>query len=359
MSQLFCRTPFSTLELTADSIYTCCPGWLPQKLARAGTDPQKVWNGPVLQQIRASILDGSFRFCQPCCASLSRVRGGDTRNYGAVRPVDQVTDQRLRAMIAAGKLVADHGPDTLVISNDPSCNLRCPSCRKELLMLSPAESQTKADQALGYLWAFRDDVRNLRLSLSGDPFASHMCRMLFKELSPQEWPDLRIHLSTNGVLLTPQRWEALGDARNMISSILVSIDAATPQTYARLRVGGSWTRLMENLEFISELRRNRSIRQFSINMLVQHDNWREMPAFAAMGRRLKVDEVKFSVLRQWAAVADDEFRQKAVHLPAHPDHAAFRQLLQHEAFGNVSGVNLSNLTGLVAANRPPKTAPQD
>ena len=44
--------------------------------------------------------------------------------------------------------------------------------------------------------------------------------------------------------------------RGFIKHAHISVDAAHPDTYAINRRGGSFAKLLENLEFISSLRRN-------------------------------------------------------------------------------------------------------
>src|SRR6185295_18867756 len=90
-------------------------------------------------------------------------------------------------------------------------------------------------------------------------FASHHFRHLITKLDAPRFSKLRLRLQTNGLLLDEEAWTDLRlDGR--VDSIWISIDAAHADTYERLRRGGSFERLLRNLDFVSRLRRERRFR---------------------------------------------------------------------------------------------------
>src|SRR5206468_11023436 len=80
-----------------------------------------------------------------------------------------------------------------------------------------------------------------------------------------------------------------------------------------------------------------------ISMVVQDNNFREMPDFVRLGQRLSFDVVYFSQLVNWGTFSDEEFRRRAVHRPGHPRYREFVALLQDRLF-DVPIVDLGNLT---------------
>jgi hypothetical protein len=45
-------------------VYVCCMGWLPLSVGNIHTESlEGIWNSGLAQEIRRSILDGSFRYC--------------------------------------------------------------------------------------------------------------------------------------------------------------------------------------------------------------------------------------------------------------------------------------------------------
>jgi radical SAM protein with 4Fe4S-binding SPASM domain len=60
-------------------------------------------------------------------------------------------------------------------------------------------------------------------------------------------------MTTNGVLLNPEVMKSLIEAG--ITRILLSLDAATPETYKKVRPGGDFSVVMNNIETLLEYRR--------------------------------------------------------------------------------------------------------
>ncbi|HWO43631.1 MAG TPA: hypothetical protein VNO43_17720 [Candidatus Eisenbacteria bacterium] len=162
-------------------------------------------------------------------------------------------------------------------------------------------------------------------------------------------PNLRhIHLHSNGLLWTEAMWRTIPeDIRVLIRSCEISIDAARSDTYAINRRGGNFSKLLANLNFISALRRDGPLEFVKISMVVQANNFREMPAFVRLGERFGFDSVYFSQLVNWGTFSDAEFRSRAVHLPAHPAHREFAQLLRSPSLKHPL-VDLGNLTTIHA-----------
>ena len=100
------------------------------------------------------------------------------------------------------------------------------------------------------------------LSGAGDPFASRHFRGLMMRLGREEYPHLRFHLQTNGMLLTRKEWEKFPNLHGRVETLRVSIDAATAQTHEKLRLGATWSVMLENMEFFGELKRQGLIENF-------------------------------------------------------------------------------------------------
>jgi MoaA/NifB/PqqE/SkfB family radical SAM enzyme len=219
---------------------------------------------------------------------------------------------------------APAGPTFLRLAVDYACNLACPSCRSTPHRAIPGEhARVRAVQAAALSEGILEGLEWLSISGSGDPFASAANLELLRSLSPEKTPNLKVRLHTNGLLLDATAWEKLGPARRMVRAVEVSADAATPETYAVNR-GGNWAVLIRNLEFISSLRSAGALEIFQLSFVVQSNNWREAPAFLAMGRRLGCDVVAFSAISNWGTFRPEDFVERAVHLPGHPDRPALR-----------------------------------
>lgn len=338
--KLFCSKPFEWLEVGRDSVHLCCAAWLPLPV---GSFPEQsfseIWNSQKAQDVRRSILDGSFRHCTRHCPWLSKPDG-----TGSVQRVEDVTEPHLREAIDKQLEVLPFGPRRINCSFDRSCNLSCPSCRRSVLVETDAEAQILAIQAGLAADILGSQAEYLSITGSGDAFGSPYFRDWLLRMRADEMPAMKcIHLHTNGLLWRPEIWNKIDPGvRGLIRSAEVSIDAATADTYQLNRRGGRWDRLQESLAFISGLRREGPLRYLKIHMVVQANNFREMPAFVEIGKKLGVDMVYFSQLADWGAMSPIELSRRTVQRSFHPDHAEFRALLQHPGLQDPV-VDLGNL----------------
>jgi molybdenum cofactor biosynthesis enzyme MoaA len=113
-----------------------------------------------------------------------------------------------------------------------------------------------------------------------------------------------------------------------IVSIDVSVDAATEDTYAGCRSGGSFTTLLENLKFVAT-----TGLPLRLNFVVQASNFREMIQFAEMASDLGAYYVRFDAISNWVFSAQ-EYLARAVHITSHPLHSELKRVLKHPVFSN-------------------------
>ena len=316
----FCPAPFENLETAPDGkVYVCCPAWLPVPIGDVGVDsPDQIWNSQAARAIRASILDGSYRYCSR--VHCPRITSGSLPGREAV------TARRHRTILAEGTTWMPHGPRRVALSHDRSCNLSCPSCRTEVIIARKEEQARLDAMAERVILPLARDARTLHVTGSGDPFASNHFRHLLKRLEPLAFPHLRLHLQTNGILLDRAAWRDL-DLEGQVARVAISIDAAQAETYAQVRRGGSFPRLLENLAFVRDLRRSGAIEHLRLDFVVQAMNFREMPDFVDLARSFAADGVKFQMIRNWGTFSPQVFARRHVGSPEHPRHEAFRAVL--------------------------------
>jgi MoaA/NifB/PqqE/SkfB family radical SAM enzyme len=243
-----------------------------------------------------------------------------------------VTDPRLRRIIDQGLTVLDDGPLTLNCGWDRSCNLHCRTCRHQPFALHGEDAQRVEAFQGRLLDALGPGLRTLFASGTGDPFASSVYRELLRGLPARRLPGLEVHLHTNAQLWTPESWEALGGAQHKVRTAHISVDAASAATYALNRRGGDWERLLCNLAFVADLRREGALRFVTLSFVVQANNVHEMPAFVALVEQHGFDLACFHKLCNWGTFTDAQYRARAVHEPRHPDHAQLLRLLAGETF---------------------------
>ncbi|MEX5729131.1 MoaA/NifB/PqqE/SkfB family radical SAM enzyme [Rhodovulum iodosum] len=323
----FCPAPFENIETEpGGDVHFCCPAWLPVPIGNLDTQSaDEIWNSPAAQAIRASIHDGSYRFCSRThCPKLSE---------GTLPRRAALSSPWLRRQAESGATTLKDGPRKIVLSHDRSCNLSCPSCRKGLILARREEQAAMNDMADKVLFPLMRHADRLRVTASGDPFGSAHFQYVLRHLDRADNPRLIVDLQTNGTLLTPRLWDRLG-LEGKVGKLLVSVDAARPETYAVLRRGGRWDELRRNLDFFAALRREDRVEAFRLDVVVQALNADELPEVVALARRLGCDGVKFQMIRSWGSYTPEQFAEADISDPAHPGYAAFLEVLRAPALAS-------------------------
>lgn len=314
-----CPKPFMTME-TSDRghAHFCCPDWLPTPFGDLGADLPRQWSGRVAKKIRASILDGSYKYC-------SRLYCGEISNRRLVHR-DSPQGRDIIADFANPPEIAPL-PKRIVLSHDRSCNLSCPSCRTDLILAGKTK-QAKLDALFDKsVLPLMSEVTSLYVTSSGDPFGSNHFRKTIKRVNSGDFPRLKIDLHTNGQLFDERAWKDLALA-GRVNYVHISIDAAAPDTYAVLRRGGTFDRLLKNLAFIKTLREAGEIAPLEFSMVVQARNFREMPAFVRLGEEFGADIVSFQMIRNWGTFSEAEFEAEFIGSRSHPLHQELAEILQ-------------------------------
>lgn len=315
----FCDSPFTNMTIRPDGhVFVCCAGWTnAYSLGNAFTQTfEQIWNSPEAQALRASIHDGSFRFC--LADRCGRLAEGELS-------ADAMFEENAE-LIASKAVVMKHGPSKMTLNYDPSCNLACPSCRTELVFSSADEiTALIAFQESVVSSNYFKNVKRIQATGTGDVFASKVYSHLLDKINVEEYPDLRLELRTNGILLTPKRWNEIENTHYAIDLIIISIDAATQETYELVR-GKGFKKLVTNLEFLGQVKHSAEFR-LEIWFVMQSANYKEIPDFVRLGKRIGADRVNFTRIRDWGTFPD--FTKQDVFDKGHPQHQDYLNIMQN------------------------------
>jgi MoaA/NifB/PqqE/SkfB family radical SAM enzyme len=338
LADRFCPRPFEVLETRPNGdVNTCCDAWMPAAIGNiADASADHVWNSSRAQQIRQSVLDGNFRYC-------SRMFCPKIAGRHLPRRTD-VQGPRHAAIVRERRTVLPYGPARVILSHDRSCNLSCPSCRRHLIVADKAKQDELNELAEKVVLPLLRDARLIKITGSGDPFGSNHFRHVLRRLNRREFPNLLLEIQTNGQLLDRRAWSDL-ELEGLVESVWVSIDAARPATYEHLRRGGSFDRLMRNLEFVAGLRREGRIRSFQLDAVVQAANLDELLEIVDLGLRLGVDRVSFQRIRNWGTFTAADFANHDVSSSSHPRFADLCAVLRDPRLAGPY-VDLGNLASL-------------
>lgn len=308
-----CSLPFTNLEIlkTRDNsnkffVTPCCIGWYsPETLATLEPSPIEE-DAPISlidsefnKNLRIAIISNNYTFCSKTqCPILKRQENFVSTTYLAtlIGP-----DGSLGASLK-----------NVGLASDPSCNLKCPSCREDYII----EKDTVTVSLFKALIEAGTTV--IAINGAGEFLLNKDLMGFLKESTEEDMGGLQeLRIITNGTLFTKNVWESLAaSVKARIGSILVSLDAAFPDTYSKIRVGSvPFERVLANLYFLSDLYKDPAVRlsHLCIRMVIQKLNYLEILDFLKLGHHLGVS-VDYILIQSWNLPGASERELSATEL---------------------------------------------
>ncbi len=340
-----CPNPFVQLDVLARASYLCCSNFLNTSVGNMSSRSwERVWNSETAQAIRESIHDGSYRYCNKGTCPAIQANGLVPAQEMAGR------SEYWREILESAATRLDRGPESVNLAYDPTCNLSCPSCRTAPFAADEKmRTRFEALQERAILPLLKG-AKTVFVTGSGDPFASKNFRRLMEQLTPEEYPELRFQIMTNGMLFTPRQWGNFPALHGRVKILKISLDAATGPTHELLRRGARWPVMLENMAFAGDLRARGQIDHLEFVFTVQTDNYCEMGDAIDLAKSFGADSVFFARMTNWGTFSADEYAAKAVFLAEHPDHADFLHRMQDPRLRDPIAL-LGDLSAFVAAQR--------
>lgn len=317
-----CLTPFNTIEVTTNGdVRLCgCAGWMPAVAGNLLKNSLKeILQNSISVSIRESIIQGTYDYCDETkCGVLNQ---GLLNTYDNIPPhINELLDNSANFLM----------PTHIYFAGDSVCNLSCPSCRTKVFKNNLAQQQEHQNIARVLsknLFSIPSMEKiHFVISTSGEVFASNILLEFVKNLPMDNFPNLNIDLQTNGTLMK-KRWHLLGPASQRIKKVTLSIDSASKEIYEKLRRGGKWEILQENLDWLSRKKTEYHLK-ISMRMVVQYYNYAEMLDFYNMAKSYKADTIEFSRITNWGTFSDSEFTKLDVFNNLHADYNNAMDMLQ-------------------------------
>ena len=193
--------------------------------------------------------------------------------------------------IRHGHGLAVHRPVQVYLQLASACNLSCYMCSEHnrppevrrgvgLISLSP-EIFSRLEKEV-FPWSSQ-----LFLGVGGEPtFSEHFVDYVTRGGAANQ----EVNLITNGTFL--ERSAVARAVAENVSRIQVSIDAATEQTYERIRIGSRWSRLLAGIDKLQSYRSSSPLAShLKLNFVLMRSNVRELPDFVDLAHELGADAV--------------------------------------------------------------------
>src|SRR5262249_12040703 len=252
------------------NVMLCCGHWLPTSIGNFINQPvDSVLNSATAIKIRKSVTDGSYKYCNHVdCGAM--VRDDLTK-------ISEAPHLTVGKSIATNDFRVDH-PNEVMFAFDQTCNLSCPSCRTKVITEKVSQSVAKARAVEEKFAPLLSKARVLHINPAGELFASKPSRKVLEMINDETCPDIRLAIISNGTLFSEEEWNKFPGIHNKIEYIRISIDAATKQTFEKLRRLGKYEIFCDNMRFLRHLRMT-MVPQLRFSFTYQIDNFREMPGF--------------------------------------------------------------------------------
>lgn len=297
-----------------------CAGWMMRPVGNIWDQTLKeILSNQTSKDVRRSIRDGDYIYCNDELCQI--IKSDALVEFGSLEPeIQSLIDHPEQFRM----------PRFISLAVDVTCNLSCPSCRKKVLRVHPEDQQQlklAVDRLYDNLFSIPTDQEIwITMSTSGEIFASDLLMDLVGKIDVEKFPNVQLHLQTNG-LLARHRWDRLGDKQHNIKRVTVSIDAGSAEIYETVRRGGRWTELQANLGFISDRKHSLGF-DLHTRMVVQRTNHKEMTLFYDLSEGIGADCIEFCRITDWFSWTPDEFRQHDVFDPQHPEYMLARDHLE-------------------------------
>ncbi|MDJ0894628.1 MAG: SPASM domain-containing protein [Alphaproteobacteria bacterium] len=300
-----CPIPFVRMQINMHgNVLACCPGHMKEKFFAGNVLEQsldEIWNGEVFRMMRKALHSHMYeQMCSPDCPVYRRLFDQGEVDYAELIDDQLANEVRLSKTKLATPYLAVN------IASDPSCNLKCIMCRKELISKPTEEEDHVNEVVFDQVLQNIEKIKLLKLTGHGEVFFKKSARRFLERLQEHDTSHLKLTIITNGTLVTEERWaQLLGPQEVRELEIEVSIDAASKETYEKIRLGGSWDRLIENLRMLADKRAAGEIHSFLFNYVVMKSNVGELADFVRLADSLNVDQVRFTRIFDWE-IGDSE-----------------------------------------------------
>jgi MoaA/NifB/PqqE/SkfB family radical SAM enzyme len=184
-------------------------------------------------------------------------------------------------------------PSWVSLETTAICNLRCVQCPRENPSTRFVETEMDESVAEKFLENL-PYVTHLQLFGLGEPLLS---KLFWKMIEDYRTKDIDlVDANSNGTLFTERNVDRL--LRSNLNFVNVSLDAATPLTYKRIR-GGNFEKVIAGTKRLTARRRDlrasgelgRANFRIWMNMTLMVENIRELPLFIELAHEVGVDAV--------------------------------------------------------------------
>jgi len=300
--KMACKFPFSVAEIDWDgNVYGCCAGYfINYSLGNIFEQSfDEIWNGQKAQEFRKQFLEDNFKFCDfTKCA----------KEWEEFTP----------------ELIAPY-PKRVQLNYDSTCNARCIYCRQHHFH----NDVEKFDEHMeDIILPILKNAELVNVTALGEVFASKYAKKLIHKIVAT-YPNIKFYVYTNGIECSKEKIEEFG-LTDRIKYIVLSMPGLKKETYDKHVVDGNYDKVVNNIKYLGELRRQNKLDNFILNFVVTSYNYPEMIDFVDFAKENSATVSFVKLLKQdgSAYIYDDI----AVAEKTHPLHEDYLKVIHNEKF---------------------------
>lgn len=306
-----CAHPFKSIQVqNTGEIYCCCCYWTDfysfGNIFEQSFD--EIWNGERAKEFRRQFIENNYKYCK----------------LDVCDPANSDITPQLEVPY----------PKRIEFSYDRHCNVRCIFCRREKNSEEEEFNRQKEkrieDNFDRIFTPVIEKAELVELNSAGELFASRHSIEILKKIIKIN-PDIKFGVISNGILFTKETTQKLG-LENKLEYAIISIHAARENTYNKLVERGNFKAVIENVKYLSELKKQGKIRSLQLNFVVTSLNYKEMKDFVKFA--IDMDGTAFFINYHRQIDSDKLENDLDVTLEQHPKHNELVKILADPIFNN-------------------------
>ena len=268
------------------NIWGCCPGWMSKPFGNLLED-ENPYDTYHARMIKLSSINKTFCFC-----NLEWCKYYNSK---------EIPKEEVKIDFKVNKT-----PEYIVFLTDKTCNLRCESCRKKFYIASKGRNEktqliNKKLLETGWL-----EKATINMAGQGEIFYSKNYLDILNSIKHGK----KLDILSNGNLFDESKWDLVYNKFDDIS-VSISVDAATKETYTKLR-HGNFDKLVKNVNMLGKFRKEEKFYFFKLNFVVQKRNMNEILDFIEFGKKNNADVIQFTKLNNWGTMTKKVYKEESL-----------------------------------------------
>lgn len=312
--EFICKRPFELVEMDSyGNIYLCFPR-CNDKSYKIGNLYQEsfeeICKSKTAISFKQDILSSEYKYCDFNYCSAPSIEF-QLQNIENKTLLDVIYPKELRLHI------------------DNICDIKCFMCRKEYIV-NFAKEKEFINILIPRILDMCKNAEIIFMNGNGEVFFSPLAKELILQIT-QKYPNIKFDFCTNGIKCTKENIKKY-NLKNKIENISISLHSITEATYKKIAVGGNFSKVMKNIEYIKEKHNNGEIKNVTLNFVVCKYNYKEMIDFQKFANKNGFTTF-FSICNDYGNIFEnDNFDKIAVFKENHPEFPKLCKILNNEIF---------------------------